>query len=176
MVNRLFETKSFVSNFASFSKRYCSGSSHQRCSVKKDVLETFANFTGKNLCWNFFLITLPQPATLLKKKLCYRCFSEKFANSLRTPFFLQNTFGRLLLLFDGFCHIFRISQITLSWRRPLSYKNQSTDLQSKSMDWFLYDNGLRHENNIKMGAMTKWCFTECVKLSTSHFWGLVSSF
>ena len=87
MVNRLFETKSFVSNFASFSKRYCSGSSHQRCSVKKDVLETFANFTGKNLCWNFFLITLPQPATLLKKKLCYRCFSEKFANSLRTPFF-----------------------------------------------------------------------------------------
>ena len=27
----------------------------------------------------------------------------------------------------------------------LSYRNQSTDLLSKSMDWFLYDNGLRHE-------------------------------
>ena len=27
----------------------------------------------------------------------------------------------------------------------LSYKNQSIDLQSKSIDWFLYDNGLRHE-------------------------------
>ena len=27
----------------------------------------------------------------------------------------------------------------------LSYRNQSTDLQSKSMDWLLYDNGLRHE-------------------------------
>ena len=27
-------------------------------------------------------------------------------------------------------------QLTLSWRRPL---------QRKSMDWFLYDNGLRHE-------------------------------
>ena len=25
------------------------------------------------------------------------------------------------------------------------YRNQSIDLQSKSMDWFLYDNGLRHE-------------------------------
>ena len=25
------------------------------------------------------------------------------------------------------------------------YRNQSTDLQSKSMAWFLYDNGLRHE-------------------------------
>ena len=34
---------------------------------------------------------------------------------------------------------------TLSWRRPLSYRNQSIDLRSKSMDWFLYDNGLRHE-------------------------------
>ena len=34
---------------------------------------------------------------------------------------------------------------TLSWRRPLSYRNQSIYLQSKSMDWFLYDNGLRHE-------------------------------
>ena len=35
--------------------------------------------------------------------------------------------------------------LTLSWRRPLSYRNQSIDLQSKSMDWFLYDNDLRHE-------------------------------
>ena len=35
--------------------------------------------------------------------------------------------------------------LTLLWRGPLSYRNQSIDLQSKSMDWFLYDNGLRHE-------------------------------
>ena len=33
----------------------------------------------------------------------------------------------------------------LSRWRPLSYRNQSIDLQSKSMDWFLYDNGLRLE-------------------------------
>ena len=38
-----------------------------------------------------------------------------------------------------------ISFLTLSWRRPLSYRNQSIDLGSKSMDWFLYDNGLRHD-------------------------------
>ena len=37
------------------------------------------------------------------------------------------------------------STLTLSRRRPLSYRNQSTDLESKSMDWFLYDNGLRLE-------------------------------
>ena len=30
------------------------------------------------------------------------------------------------------------ANLTLSRRRPLSYRNQSTD-------WFLYDNGLRHE-------------------------------
>ena len=35
--------------------------------------------------------------------------------------------------------------LTLSRRRSLSYRNQSTDLQSKSMDWFLYDNSLCHE-------------------------------
>ena len=35
--------------------------------------------------------------------------------------------------------------LTLSWRRPLSYRNQSIDLLCKSMDWFLYDNGLRHD-------------------------------
>ena len=49
--------------------------------------------------------------------------------------------------------------LTLSWQRQLSYRNQSIDLQHdggcyhietsplicKSMDWFLYDNGLHHE-------------------------------
>ena len=35
--------------------------------------------------------------------------------------------------------------LTLSWRRPLSYRNQSIDLLCKSVDWFLYENGLRHE-------------------------------
>ena len=35
--------------------------------------------------------------------------------------------------------------LTLSWQSSLSYRNQFTDLQSKSMDWFLYDRGLRHE-------------------------------
>ena len=36
-------------------------------------------------------------------------------------------------------------KLTLSRRRPLSYRNHSIDLKSKSMDWFLYDNGLHHE-------------------------------
>ena len=35
--------------------------------------------------------------------------------------------------------------LTLSrWRSP-SYRNQSIDFHSKSLDWFLYDRDLRHE-------------------------------
>ena len=29
---------------------------------------------------------------------------------------------------------------------PLSYRNQSIDLQNKSMDWFPYDRDIRHES------------------------------
>ena len=33
----------------------------------------------------------------------------------------------------------------------LSYRNQSIDLYSKSMDWYLYDRDLRHEEvNLQM--------------------------
>ena len=35
--------------------------------------------------------------------------------------------------------------LTLSWTRPLLYRNQFIDLLCKSMDWFLYDNNPRHE-------------------------------
>ena len=37
------------------------------------------------------------------------------------------------------------TELTLPWRRSLSYRNHSIDLLNKSMDWFLYDNDLRHE-------------------------------
>ena len=48
--------------------------------------------------------------------------------------------------------------LTLSWRGLLSYRNQFIDLQSKSMDWFLYDNGLRHER-IQQNCR-KWILTQ----------------
>ena len=43
--------------------------SHQRCSIKKDVLKNFAIFTGKHLCRSFFLTKLQafRAATLLKR-------------------------------------------------------------------------------------------------------------
>ena len=61
----------------------------------------------------------------------------------------KHFFFALLLIFPlpkVDCLFFlKSNDLTLSWRRPLSYRNQSINLQSKSMDWFLYDNGLRHE-------------------------------
>ena len=50
--------------------------------------------------------------------------------------------------------------LTLSLQRSLSYKNQSSDLHCKWMDWFLYDKGLHHERfksiEINGNSGTKW--------------------
>ena len=42
--------------FSKFCKK--SRSSHRSCSIKKAVLNNFAIFTGKHLCWSLFLIKL----------------------------------------------------------------------------------------------------------------------
>ena len=64
---------------------------------------------------------------------------------------------------NAFCQVFIIfltvkaqNTLTLSRRRPLSYRNHSIDLLPKSMDWFLYDNRLRLErvNEIYFPAET----------------------
>ena len=42
----------------------------------------------------------------------------------------------------------RLPTLTLSWRRSLSYRNQSIYLHSKSVKWFLHDRDHRHERVI----------------------------
>ena len=100
-----------------------------------------------------------RPKTLLKKRLWHKCFAMKFAKCLRRPFVIEHLGWVLLtvvlkftlnLPLSNYHHTehstFRIllfswwNFLTLSWRRPLSYRNQSI-----SVVWFLYDNGLRHE-------------------------------
>ena len=46
-------------------KQRCVGSNHRSCSVKKDVLKMFANFTGKHLCWSLVLVKLQAEWLLL---------------------------------------------------------------------------------------------------------------
>ena len=47
---------------------------------------------------------------------------------------------------------FSQTSLTVSWRRSLSYRNQSIDLLCKVMDMFLYDRDLGHERvkNLKI--------------------------
>ena len=70
--------------------------------MKKGVLEYFTKFAEKHLFQILFFNKVAglSPATLLKKRLWHRCFPVNFVKYSRTPF-LQNTSGRLLLLFVG---------------------------------------------------------------------------
>ena len=89
-----------------FSKKQ-SRSSHQRCSI--GVLKNFTKFTGKLLCQSLFFNKVAglRPATLLKKRLCQKCFPANFVIFSRTPF-SQNT-SRWLLLAIHLTHRIRIS-------------------------------------------------------------------
>ena len=81
-------------------------SSHQRCSIKKCVLENFAKFTGKHLCQSLFFnkVACLRSAILLKTRLWHSCFPVNFEEFLGTPFLLI-TFGRLLLNDRNFVNI-----------------------------------------------------------------------
>ena len=59
-------------------------------------------------CWGL------QACNFIKKRLQQRCFPVNIAKILRTAFFKEHL-GRLLL------------RLTLSWRRPLSYRIKSID-------------------------------------------------
>ena len=57
-----------------------------------------------------------------------------------------NSYKAPLALFEDYQYwIKSLVHLTLSWRRSLSYRNQSIDLLCKSIEWFLYDRDLRHE-------------------------------
>ena len=43
----------------------------------------------------------------------------------------------------------KLSDLTLSWWRSFSYRNQSIDLLLKSMAWFLYERVFRRESSLK---------------------------
>ena len=62
---QLFDS-TFLKNYKSRHGR-CR-SSHRKCSVRKSVLENFANFTGKHLCWSlFYEVAGLQPERFLKR-------------------------------------------------------------------------------------------------------------
>ena len=109
-------------------------------------------FWEKSLWWTSFIIKLQpfstQPSILSENEAHVRpsCRSAENSNIFTgKPCFLS---------------------LTLSWRRPLSYKNQSIDLLCKSMDWFPYDNGARHES-VKQNFIAPFT-TQSPRVSGTH--------
>ena len=76
---------------------------HQRCSVKKGVLQNFANFTGKQLCWSLFSIKLQALGlvTLLKRDFSTGIFLWNLRN------FKEHRFWRTFSD-DCFCMIIKV--------------------------------------------------------------------
>ena len=67
-----------------------------------------------------------------------------------------------------------VMHLTLSCGRPVSYRNQSIDLHSKSMDWFLYDKDLRHERvNIADANFIELVLCNSLRLLLIHYASLV---
>ena len=68
--------------------------------MKKVVLKNFANFRGKHMCENLFF------NKVAGSRLWNRCFPLNFTKYLKAVF-LQNTFGRLLLISSDFYYLTR---------------------------------------------------------------------
>ena len=69
------------------------------------------------------------------------------------------------------CYFLYIIYLTLSWRGPLLYRNQSIDLLCKSIDWFLYDNCLRHERVNLVGPSCNMAY-RCRPRRISRYFGM----
>ena len=114
------------------------------CSLKKFFLN-FARFTAKNLCL--------RPATLFKKRLCYRCL--KFEKPLRTPFSIEHFLWLLLVFY--FKLIFPSFYIKMA-RLYEFYKTSSfadfflgfTKLNPKAVPWMCSIKKLFLEINCKV--------------------------
>ena len=65
-------------------------SSRSQMFFKMGVLKNFAIFTGKHLCWYFFLIKLQVSTTLLKRGSNISDFPVDLAKSLRTALFAEH--------------------------------------------------------------------------------------
>ena len=73
--------------------------------------------------------------------------TEKKLKKNKTNYALQH------VRIDSWCMWVK-SILNRSWRRFLLFRNQSIDLQNKSMDWFLYDKNLRH---VRVHALLLGC-------------------
>ena len=128
---------SVFENFQPFQANipFCTESVVRRCSVKKAFLK-ISQHLQENTCArvSFNKVAGVMPLTLLKKRLCHRCFPVKFAKFLRTSFIVEHL--RWLLLFVSARNI----------RKPLIFQNfLSVSIGRKhwpSLEWVRYNNNV----------------------------------
>ena len=112
-------SKSFADPVISFrmQKQLSAVFCKKRCSYK------FQNIYGKHLCQSLFLNKVAglRLATLLKKKLCHRCFPVNFPKFLRTPFLTEHLRWLLLenLKASYYCDLYSIK---LNWHLHYSLR------------------------------------------------------
>ena len=110
----------------------------------------------------FFLILVT--SWFLRSADTFVCLLSDGRNPL-SPFPVKFVVGKTLI--SKACSFYRrlifYCTLTLSLQRPLSYRNQSIDWLCKSMNWFLYDKGLRYERVTKAFFMEHLCcFCDCI--------------
>ena len=120
----------------------------KKCFTKKEFWKFFKNYLENTCAGDLFFnkITNQQHATLLKRKLQHKHFTLRFSKLFRTDEHLLATVSAtaswiyIFMTVREFQELFQIISgkimwlthwVINSWRRSLSNRNQSTDLQSK---------------------------------------------
>ena len=90
--------------------------SNSRSQMFYDALQNLAIFTGKRLCWRFFLIKF------IKKRLQHRCFPVNVAKCLSTVFHIE-----IIWAFWILCYviIFLYKRSCKTWLKTTLPKNKS---------------------------------------------------
>ena len=91
-----------------------------------------------------------EACNFVKNRFQHRCFPVNIAKVLRTAFLaIEHLWWLLLNLLnvdlENFHPLICSSHCYVNPFNPFMTEAVITDLRCKSMDWFLYDNGLRHE-------------------------------
>ena len=127
-----------------------------RCSIKSTP--NCAKPAGKHLWQSFFLMQFFRVIEIQKVRAKYKIVNRYSATKR----------AHLYCKWASFKFSISSSHLTLSWRRAISYRNQSIDLLCKLMDWFLYGIGLHHERVKRSLTLLCWDIHQFVFLTWIH--------
>ena len=147
--SQMFFKIGLVKNFVMFTGKYLCWSLFLKRLFSCEYYEILKN----SFFYRTPLVAASSRRTILQSNLPKSIFWEKdfihelcmklFVSSLLQPIFtarrvkskfISRHFTVHLIIIESFQRLLSLIDLTLSWRRPLSYRNQSIDLLCKSMD------------------------------------------